>query len=152
VAIAGINHITLTTSDVERALRFYVDILGSRVLARWPKGAYLLAGDLWLALVHGRDETRIDSDYSHIAFHASAEALSEIASRASAADVETWQQNWTEGDSLYLTDPSGRRIEVHSTTLLDRLRHSAQHPWDGLVMEPDALDVAAGRSGDRPHP
>jgi catechol 2,3-dioxygenase-like lactoylglutathione lyase family enzyme len=36
--------------DVDRSYRFYVETLGSRPLARWSKGAYLLVGDLWLCL------------------------------------------------------------------------------------------------------
>jgi catechol 2,3-dioxygenase-like lactoylglutathione lyase family enzyme len=46
--ISGVNHITLSVGDVDRAFRFYVETLGARPLARWSKGAYLLAGDLWL--------------------------------------------------------------------------------------------------------
>jgi catechol 2,3-dioxygenase-like lactoylglutathione lyase family enzyme len=152
VAVEGINHLTLATADVDRSLRFYVEILSCRVLARWPKGAYLLAGDMWLALVHGPDETRDPADYSHVAFHAHPVALSEIRRRADAAGVETWQDNWTEGDSIYLTDPSGHRIEVHSTTLLDRLRHSAEHPWEGLLIESDAIRIVeelSARPGEK---
>lgn len=142
MSVGGINHLTLATADVRRCVQFYVEILGCRVLATWPKGAYLLAGDMWLALVEGLDETREADDYSHVAFHAPPDALATIRLRVEAAAVETWQQNWTEGDSIYVTDPSGHRIEVHSTTLLDRLRHSVGHPWDGFVMEPDAIEMA----------
>lgn len=147
MAIQGINHLTLATADVDRSLQFYVELLGCRVLATWPKGAYLLAGDLWLALVQGIDETRDASDYSHVAFHATPEHLSDIRRRASMAGIESWQDNWTEGDSVYLTDPSGHRIEVHSTTLLDRLRHSAEHPWDGLVIEQNAISLVESAAG-----
>lgn len=153
VSVEGINHLTLATADVDGSLQFYMEILGCRVLARWPEGAYLLAGDLWLALVHGLDETRDPTDYSHVAFHAPPDALADIRRRADAASVEPWQDNWTEGDSIYLTDPSGHRIEVHSTTLLDRLRHSAEHPWDGLVIESDAIGIVeetCARGGKEP--
>lgn len=115
MAIEGINHLTFATADLDRSLKFYVELLGCRVLATRPKGAYLLAGDPWLALVQGLDETRDPSDYSHIAFHAAPQDLSDIRHRASMAGVVSWQDNWTEGDSIYLTDPSGHRIEVHST-------------------------------------
>ena len=42
--ITGINHITLSVRDVDRSYQFYVETLGARPLARWSKGAYLLAG------------------------------------------------------------------------------------------------------------
>ncbi|MEM9009104.1 MAG: VOC family protein [Cyanobacteria bacterium P01_F01_bin.86] len=48
--IQGRNHITLAVSDVETAFTFYREVLGCQPLARWQRGAYLLAGDLWLCL------------------------------------------------------------------------------------------------------
>jgi catechol 2,3-dioxygenase-like lactoylglutathione lyase family enzyme/GNAT superfamily N-acetyltransferase len=138
MSLRGINHVTFATSDVARSVRFYVDVLGCRVAAQWPDGAYLVAGDLWLALVRGSDERRPPDDYSHVAFDAGPEALAEIRERAEAAGVETRQENWTEGDSIYLLDPAGRRIEVHCTDLVERLRDASEHPWDGLVIAPGA--------------
>jgi len=49
--IGGVNHITLSVRDVDRSFGFYVETLGAKPLARWSKGACLLAGDLWLCLV-----------------------------------------------------------------------------------------------------
>jgi catechol 2,3-dioxygenase-like lactoylglutathione lyase family enzyme len=48
--IGGLNHITLSVRDIDRSFRFYVETLGAKPLARWRKGAHLLAGDLWLCL------------------------------------------------------------------------------------------------------
>ena len=49
--IAGLNHITLAIRNLDESLRFYQDVLGLQAMARWPKGAYLTAGDLWLVLI-----------------------------------------------------------------------------------------------------
>lgn len=141
MSLRGVNHLTLATSDVARLTHFYVDVLGCRRIAQWPVGAYLLAGELWLAIVDGPDETRTPSDYSHVAFDATPAALAEIDRRADAESVERWQDNWTEGDSIYLIDPAGHRIEVHSNNLADRIQHAREHPWDGLVIDPDAASV-----------
>jgi catechol 2,3-dioxygenase-like lactoylglutathione lyase family enzyme len=46
--ITGLNHITLSVRDLDRSFQFYVKTLGAKPLARWRRGAYLLAGDLWL--------------------------------------------------------------------------------------------------------
>lgn len=147
MAVGGINHITLSAGDVQQTVRFYSDVLGCEVLATWPKGAYLLAGTLWVAIVEGADETREPADYSHVAFHASPADLREIEDRARTWGVEFWQKNWTEGDSIYLTDPAGHRLEVHSNTLLDRLRHAVQQPWDGLSIASGAIQAVANASG-----
>jgi catechol 2,3-dioxygenase-like lactoylglutathione lyase family enzyme len=86
--ITGVNHITLAVGDVDRSFRFYVETLGSRPLARWSKGAYLLAGDLWLCLTLD-EETRSSPlpEYSHIAFNVPAARFEDAAAsiRASGA-------------------------------------------------------------------
>jgi catechol 2,3-dioxygenase-like lactoylglutathione lyase family enzyme len=67
--ITGVNHITLVVRDVDRSYQFYVETLGSRPLARWSKGAYLLAGDFWLCLtLDERTHSSPLPEYSHIAF------------------------------------------------------------------------------------
>lgn len=146
MALRGINHVTFAATDVEAMERFYVDVLGCRVVARWPAGRYLDAGGLWLAIVAGSDERRSHDDYSHIAFDVDHAELAAIGARVISHGVESWQENWTEGDSLYLVDPSGRRIEVHATSLEDRLRAASADPWPGL----EVLD-AAEPVGDGPY-
>ena len=48
--VVGINHITLSVSNLEISFNFYTQILGCKPLAKWKRGAYLLAGNLWLCL------------------------------------------------------------------------------------------------------
>ena len=48
--INGINHITLAVKDVEKSFEFYKDILSLKPVAKWENGAYLTAGDTWIAL------------------------------------------------------------------------------------------------------
>jgi catechol 2,3-dioxygenase-like lactoylglutathione lyase family enzyme len=48
--IQGINHITLAVRDTEELFAFYHTVLGLQPVAKWPKGAYFLAGDFWIGL------------------------------------------------------------------------------------------------------
>ncbi|HEX6993995.1 MAG TPA: VOC family protein [Gammaproteobacteria bacterium] len=41
----GVNHITFAVSDLQRSLRFYVEVLGCAKVATWNQGAYLRAGE-----------------------------------------------------------------------------------------------------------
>lgn len=67
--IAGLNHLTLSTADLDRSFEFYRNILGCKPLAKWKRGAYLLAGDLWLCLSFNSNTNRQTSDeYTHYAF------------------------------------------------------------------------------------
>lgn len=131
--ISGINHITLAVRDLEQSFAFYRDVLGFRPLARWPRGAYLLAGDLWVALVvdeHAR--AAVLPEYSHIAFSVAGADFARACQAVLASGAPLWQDNWTEGDSLYFSDPNGHKLEIHASDLATRLRTARAQPWEGL--------------------
>ena len=48
--ITGLNHLTLSTIDLDTSFNFYRHTLKCKPLAKWKRGAYLLAGDMWLCL------------------------------------------------------------------------------------------------------
>lgn len=131
--ISGINHLTLAIRDVDESFRFYHDILGFKPLAKWPKGAYFAAGDLWLALVHDPQlEATTRSDYTHVAFTVSSQDYTAMAQKIVDSGATVWQDNWTEGDSLYFSDPNGHKLEIHASDLATRLQTAKENPWDGL--------------------
>ena len=120
--ISGINHLTLVTADLDRALAFYRDLLGCDVEYRWARGAYLRAGSLWLCLEHD-PELRLEAsgDDSHPAFDLTSGAFDALSARIREAGVSLWKQNSSEGPSLYILDPDGRKLELHVGTLDSRL-------------------------------
>jgi catechol 2,3-dioxygenase-like lactoylglutathione lyase family enzyme len=132
--IGGINHLTFSVRDIDESFAFYVDVLGLTPVAKWPAGAYLLAGDLWMALVQDCD-VRLGSlrEYTHVAFTVSQEDFGHLANRIRAAGATIWQDNWTEGDSLYFTDPNGHKLEIHVSDLEARLHTARLNPWEGLT-------------------
>jgi catechol 2,3-dioxygenase-like lactoylglutathione lyase family enzyme len=131
--IQGINHITLSIRDVEESFAFYVQVLGFSPVARWPTGAYLLAGETWLALVldeHVRESAL--PEYTHVAFTVSDEDWEHLSQRIKQSGAEIWQDNWTEGASLYFVDPNGHKLEIHASDLETRIRTAKESPWEGL--------------------
>ncbi len=131
--IQGVNHITLSVRDIEQSFHFYATILGMKPLAKWPKGAYLLAGDMWLALVVDENvRERPLPEYSHIAFTVSLDDFPQMCQQVLQADVHLWQENKTEGDSLYFLDPDGYKLEIHASDLETRLKTAKERPWAGL--------------------
>ena len=130
--IIGINHVTLAVRDIDQSFAFYREVLGFKPVARWPKGAYLLAGESWIALVvdrHARAEAL--PEYTHIAFAVGAAHFAELSAAIKAAGAPQWQDNWTEGDSLYFVDPNGHKLEIHASDLAARLRSAKEQPWEG---------------------
>jgi catechol 2,3-dioxygenase-like lactoylglutathione lyase family enzyme len=121
--ITGINHLTLAVSNLEESLAFYREILGFKSIARWPGGAYLLAGDLWVALLVD-SETREASlpEYTHLAFSISQEDFDGMAKRIMASGARIWKHNESEGPSLYFEDPDGHKLELHVGTLESRIQ------------------------------
>src|SRR6516165_6384364 len=118
--ITGINHLTLSVRDVDRSFCFYVDTLGLKPLARWQRGAYLLAGDLWLCLIED-ERTRPSAlpEYSHIAFSVPEPCFNNAAARIRVSGATIWQD---EGPSVYFLDPDGHKLEIHSGDWQTRLR------------------------------
>lgn len=129
--VKGINHITLATADVNRSLGFYSGLLGFNAKVSWNGGAYLCTGELWLCL--SLDAPKPSADYSHIAFDIAQADFAAIKSRLEAATVVQWKQNHSEGDSLYILDPDGHRLELHCGNLESRLEALKAKPYPGLV-------------------
>jgi len=104
---------------------------GLRAIARWPKGAYLRAGELWLAIEIG-DPVYTPGDRSHIAFAVTADDFTALGERIKKTNAIIWQENWTEGNSLYFLDPDGHKLEIHASDLAARLASAREQPWEGL--------------------
>ena len=128
--ISGINHITLTVSDLERSFEFYTNMLGFLPVAKWNNGAYLeSSGGLWLALLAGDTTgTAQRIDYSHIAFSCDGESFGELRSRLAAEGHAAWQENRSEGQSYYFTDPDGHKLEIHVGNLATRIDAMKNNP------------------------
>ena len=108
-----------------------METLRAKPLARWSKGAYLLAGDFWLCLVlDERVRSSPLTEYSHIAFGVPAAGFDAAAARIRASGVTIWQDNRSEGASLYFLDPNGHKLEIHAGDWRTRLAAMKQHPWE----------------------
>lgn len=125
--IQCVSHVTLAVADLDRAVSFYTDSLGLRLAARWEQGAYLAAGDLWLALALDPDAVPA-SGATHVAFAVTADDFDAVCDRVLAYGAEEWRGNRSEGASLYVLDPDGHQLEVHVGTLASRLDALAGSP------------------------
>ena len=130
VAVNGINHITFQVSNLDRSFAFYVDVLGCSPVVRWSDGAYLEAGTLWLALV-ASDNARPNegNDYSHVAFSCAKDDFEALARKLRATGHDAWQDNRSEGDSYYFSDPDGHKLEIHVGDITSRLADMTREPW-----------------------
>ncbi|MEF1250646.1 fosfomycin resistance glutathione transferase [Vibrio owensii] len=128
--LTGLNHITIAVSDLERSLDFYINALGFKGHVKWRQGAYVSLGDLWLCLSVDKPDEK--SDYSHIAFSISQQDFTDFSHKLIQLDIAQWKENKSEGESLYLLDPDGHKLEIHSGDLYSRLESIKHQPYEGL--------------------
>ncbi len=134
--INGINHITFAVTELDKSVVFYVDLLGLRLVARWDGGAYLLAGNQWIAL--NVDENRIKEtspDYSHISFNVLSSDFQMLKEKLIKAGIVPFKENKSEGESFYFLDPDGHKLELHYNTLEDRLKWARENTWKSFKLK-----------------
>ncbi|WP_432665841.1 VOC family protein [Wukongibacter baidiensis] len=134
--INGVNHITFAVRNLDESIKFYVELLGLKLVAHWDKGAYLLAGNIWIAL--NKDEkarTEPFENYTHIAFNVLSTDYLDLKERLIKGGVETFKDNTSEGDSFYFLDPDGHKLELHYNTLEHRLEWARNNDWPSFSFD-----------------
>jgi catechol 2,3-dioxygenase-like lactoylglutathione lyase family enzyme len=124
--INGINHITISVENINRAFTFYKDILELKPIMKSNRSAYFLAGKIWIALDQ-REKYIISENYSHICFNVSKSQFDKFIQIIKENGIKEWQKNETEGDSLYILDDSGNKLEIHFSTLKERINFGKKH-------------------------
>jgi catechol 2,3-dioxygenase-like lactoylglutathione lyase family enzyme len=133
LTITGVNHITLSVSDLDRSLAFYSHMLGFTIAAHSSRGAYLRAGSLWPALeVDDQVRTGPLPEYTHVALDVAAKDFDGLAARIRASGAGIFKENVSEGPSLYFLDPDGHKLELHVGDLETRLSGSFASPAERL--------------------
>lgn len=133
-AVTGLNHVTLAVADLRRSIAFYTEVLGLRLRAEWPEGAYLSAGEMWLCLaLDPAARTARREAYTHLALDARRDEFDVLATRIRAV-ARIWKENRSEGASVYFLDPDGHRLELHVGSLETRLAHYRAHPSPDRIL------------------
>ena len=133
--VSGINHITLSVRNLETSFDFYTNVLGLRPVARWYKGAYLEAGGNWICLtVDSEVRSTCLPEYTHTAFTVSGDDFPRLVDQLRRIGAVCWQENRSPGDSHYFLDPDGHKLEIHTSTLADRMKALLQSPPKDLVL------------------
>jgi len=124
--INGINHITISVKNIDSAFDFYKDVLKLKPVMKSNRSAYFYAGNIWIAL--NQEEAHKPSDnYAHIAFNVPESHYSQFAEAIKKNSVIEWQKNQSEGDSLYILDDSGNKLEIHFNSLEQRVEHCKKY-------------------------
>ena len=134
MAIAGLNHLNLAVSNLEVSFNFYSQKLNFQSLAKWKRGAYFLIGDFWFTLSFNPDRPpKVGSDYTHYAFSISQANLNYYRQNIERLNLKLWQENTSEGDSLYILDPDNHKLELHVGDWQTRLEAVKKNPYEDMV-------------------
>ena len=121
----GIHHIALNVKDLDRAEKFYTEVLGFSVTHRFSKGLRHLmldTGNAAIALFEAPDlETRASLDqlsetgYMHLAFKTTRERFDQIIAemKEKQVTIDSGPVRRGNGDSIYFNDPDFNHLEIH---------------------------------------
>ncbi|WP_036478501.1 VOC family protein [Myxosarcina sp. GI1] len=132
--ISGLNHLNLSVTNLEASFDFYTQKLQFKPLAKWKRGVYMLAGDLWFCLSLNRESDRhVASVYTHYAFSISQTELNYYRQNIKQLNLRLWQDNTSEGDSLYILDPDNHKLELHVGNWQTRLNAVKENSYEEMI-------------------
>lgn len=129
--INGINHITLSVSNLDESFHFYTNCLGCKPIMKSKYSSYVFLAGIWIALQEERGLEHYNQTYTHIAFNVAKIDYAIIVNKLQKEKVHEWKTNDTEGDSFYFTDPSGNKFEIHYSDLNARIEYGKKH-WENI--------------------
>ena len=122
--IQSLGHVVLRVTDRDRAEKFYGDVLGLPICARFDEGGFKMAfftlgnhHDFAVMEVSGDGSSRSEAavGLDHVAFNigTTLDELREAKAKLDAAGIATKPVDHEVTKSLYFEDPDGNGIEVY---------------------------------------
>ncbi|SVB57460.1 uncharacterized protein METZ01_LOCUS210314 [marine metagenome] len=119
----GVHHIGVNVVDIERAVKFYTDVLGFRVAERYEGEIRHLMLDTGSTTLHLFESPNLhmknaieclsDQGYAHIAFGTSKDTFPKIIEELKNKNVVfRGPLILGKGESVHFTDPDGNHLEI----------------------------------------
>jgi glyoxylase I family protein len=109
----GIDHIVLHCKDVERAKKFYTEVLGMTVYREGGGQVFMHAGEQGVALFEARDRAPFTAgnDLNHLALNVGAGTYETLKAELQRHGVEVGGRPG-EDRCIYFRDPDGHRLQL----------------------------------------
>ena len=114
---ARLNHVSLSVDDLEVSKRFYVEVLGGRMVNDGtPHFAEVLVAGMIIGMSDVRGTSQAPaSEFPHVAFEIESQhfmPMIELLHRHGVKTHQPWTRHQVEG-LMYFKDPSGNLIEIY---------------------------------------
>ena len=113
IQASGIDHIVLHVSDVERARKFYAEVLGMTVYRQSDHQVFLHAGQQGVALFKTHDDTPLTAGHelNHLALNVATGTYETLKAELEKHGVAV---SGRPGDDrcIYFRDPDGHRLQL----------------------------------------
>lgn len=123
--ISGFSHVTLWVSDLARSLRFYCGVLNMELAHHGEHDAYLLGRTAWVCLQEQRELSARSAEggVDHVAFHIEEGDFPGAVAQLHQANIPIVRGPIQRGLgwSINFLDPDGTQLELHTSTLKERL-------------------------------
>ncbi len=129
IPVTGVNELVLEVLDLDRAERFYAEVLGFPVVERWTEreGVWVMAGErtrigLWrpqLGLGQSRGGVHV-----HYAMHIDEADYEATVARLREHGQDVYEHVFAESDrgrAVYVTDPDGNVLEFWTWDVANHL-------------------------------
>jgi glyoxylase I family protein len=113
VEVTGIDHIVLHVTDIERARKFYTDVLGMSVYRQNDRQVFLRAGGQGVALFrkHGDAALQTGNDMNHLALNVTDGSYETLKAQLEMHGVAVSGRPG-EDRCIYFQDPDGHRLQL----------------------------------------
>lgn len=128
IRVSGFNHVTIDVRDLTVSLRFYLDVLGTRLIYQGEHDAYLEWGSAWICLqernvtLFAAPQTQ-QGGVNHVAFSIATKDFDDAVAVLQEAGVPLVRGPIARGTgwSVNFLDPDGTQLELHTATLAERM-------------------------------
>jgi catechol 2,3-dioxygenase-like lactoylglutathione lyase family enzyme len=124
--VQGFSHVTINVGDLDRSLQFYVEVLQMNLVHRGRKDAYLEWGSAWICLQERPEKTKQQEQLGvdHVAFYMDEKDFDTAVRHLQENNVEIVRGPIKRGFgwSINFLDPDGTQLELHTSTLTERMK------------------------------
>lgn len=144
--VSGFSHVTINVQNLERSLRFYLDILNMKLIHKGRSDAYLEWGEAWICLIERKNVHEVDQELTQIRIAQSKRSCPETSSQSQigvdhiafyieekyfdeavktlkdhAVPITRGPVKRGQGWTINFLDPDGTELELHTSTLQERM-------------------------------